>query len=472
MKSINKLLYLCLLFFPLIVNSQNKVNSALEEFLNSEGFKHASIAISVSDVRTGNKIINYNSHLSLIPASCLKIITTATALEILGSNYKFKTVLYEDGHLLDDGTLYGNLIVKGYGDPSLNSMYFPARENVISNFSKVIKNRKIKRITGDVIADNSYFKAEIPSTWIWEDIANYYGATAHALSYKDNFYTLFFNSFSIGELTKIDRVYPLNLDLHFENEVVAAKSNRDNAYIYGDPKTKFRFIKGSIPCNKKDFTVKGSNANPAIVIANDIADLIPHSDVHVSNVNITETLEKHKIATYYSPSLAELIYVTNNKSVNLFAEHIFLSIGDKQYTPSYSISRERLLKLWKTKNISTAGICICDGSGLSRSNLLTTTFVDKVLRYMFKSVNYNSFYRSLPIAATSGTLSNFAKNTLLKNNFVAKTGTISKVRSMCGYLNTKTNKTLSVSIIVNNNDKSFSIVNKNIEKLLLELYKL
>lgn len=472
MKWINKITLLCLVLFSLGANSQNTINTALKKFINSDGFKHASIAISVSDVNTGKSIINYNSMLSLIPASSLKIITTATALEILGAKHKFKTVLYQDGDLLPDGTLYGDLVIKGFGDPCLGSVYFPNSENIISMIANVLRNRKIKRLTGGVIADNSYFKSQIPPTWIWEDIANYYGATANSLSYKDNYYTLFFNSSDIGELTKIDRIYPPNLDLHFDNTVVAAKSKRDNAYIYGDPKTNFRFVTGSIPCKTKGFTVKGANANPAIVIANDIADLLPHHDVSVSNINITDDLQKHILATYYSPNLADIITITNKNSNNLFAEHIFLALTDTQYSPSYNKSIFRLKEFWTQKKISITGINICDGSGLSRSNLLNTAFVDKVLRYMYKSRNYKIFYNSLAIAGKTGTLSNFAKKTLLKGNFVAKTGTISRVRSMCGYMTTKNNKTLSISIIINNNDKSFRVVNKNIENLLLSLYKL
>ena len=145
---------------------------------------HASVSLCVADAKTGDILIDYNSGISLTPASVMKVITSAAALELLGPDYTFKTTVGYTGSLNKrSGRLKGNIIILGGGDPALGSKYFADHyEGFIDNWVAEIKKLGIKRIKGRVITDDSYYDyLPVPAKWLWEDEGNYYGAGAYGI---------------------------------------------------------------------------------------------------------------------------------------------------------------------------------------------------------------------------------------------------------------------------------------------------
>ncbi len=442
----------------------------IDAFVADSCFHAAGIGIVISNLKTGELLASNQAHLGLIPASTQKLITSAAALEIMGANYQFKTQIKIDGEIRDDDSLDGNVIIKGFGDPSFGSKYFANEKSIEVLIAEKLQQHKIKKINGKIITDASYIKAKIPSTWIWEDIGNYYGSVPNGLTFKDNTYTLFFSSGKIGSKTKISKTEPQNTGLIFDNQVISSSINRDLAYIFGGNTSNKRRIEGSIPQNRSLFKVKGAILHPENSLVEALNKSLDKLGIQIENKDLA--LKKSKLLfTLYSPKLNDIVKVTNQKSVNLFADHLLFEIGQKQTgEANWENGINAVKRFWESKGLDTKYISLYDGSGLSHFNSVSAYFFDQVLKQMDQSKYRNDFIASLPIAGQSGTLKNFGKNSNIKGKWIAKTGSMTGVRTYCGYLTTKDGTKFSVSILINNYYCSTSILNNKLLTLLNQLY--
>ncbi|GAG80932.1 unnamed protein product, partial [marine sediment metagenome] len=266
-----------LLFFAYfllnIVAAQSSLQKAIGQLVADPDLKHASLGICVIDVESGKVIAQYEKDQSLIPASSLKVVTTATALSKLGENFRFKTELQYDGQLKSDGTLNGNLYLKGYGDPTLGSDRFDNAVTVdllMDELVQAVKKAGIKKINGKIVGDASFYTSSVNSrSWLWEDLGNYYACGAWGLNIQENkFYINFKQSLKLGAQPKIESTKPSIPNLLLINEVQSAETNSgDNAYIFGSPYSYTRFIRGTIPIGKSTFTIKGAIPDPPFFAA-------------------------------------------------------------------------------------------------------------------------------------------------------------------------------------------------------------
>lgn len=448
-----------------------KVQKIVEEFTTDECFYSAGIGIAISDVESGKRLGANQANLGLIPASCQKLITTATALEILGKDYRFKTSVETDGKLLENGMLNGNLIIKGFGDPTLGSKYFVSEASQPCSFiADNLKKQNINKIQGKIIADASYISASIPHTWIWEDIGNYYGGIPNGLSYVDNTYTLYFESEKAGNLTHILRTIPATTGLEFENLVVSSETKRDLAYIFGGNTSNKRRIEGSIPQNQKEFAVKGALSNPEIPLIHDLQRSLSANNIKVENQSLPLGIRKI-LFSLDSPPMSDIIFETNQNSINLFADHLLFELGQKQESiANWESGANAIKNYWKQKGFNTDYISLYDGSGLSHFNSVSADFFDQILQFMYHSGSSKEFIASLPISGKTGTLQYFGKSTPVESNWKAKTGSMTGIKSFCGYLSTKKGRTLSVSILINNYHCSSSTLNQKVLNFLIQLY--
>lgn len=188
------LLLLPFLLLGFLLFSQDKsIDNELQHFLNDEAVKHAPLSIYVANSLTGGALLETNAQLSITPASILKLITSATALEKLGSNYRFTTTIGYKGEIVNR-TLVGDLIVIGGGDPTLGSSYFnkkSQKKSFLSKWAHFIKESGIDSITGNIVVDPYiYSDNDVPQTWIWEDLGNYFGAAAQGVAIYDNTFKL------------------------------------------------------------------------------------------------------------------------------------------------------------------------------------------------------------------------------------------------------------------------------------------
>lgn len=439
---------------------------------------HAGTSIYVVDLDNLETVLEHNSGKSLTPASVMKLITTASALQILGSDYTFKTVVGYNGKLNKNGKLTGDIIIKGGGDPALGSVYFKDHYgDFVSDWVAEIKKAGIKRIKGRIITDDSYFNYNpIPAKWLNEDIGNYYGAGVYGLSVFDNTYEIHFNTTDTNNL-KITSIVPAEFQIDLENNLTA-KGNTDEGYIFSVPYGSSARLEGTIPVNDSDFVLKGSITDPPFLIAKILNERLAAQGIKISENPSTFRLENRKpadniskITETSSPLLSEIIEVLNKESVNLYAETLIREIGRKTNNDgSLSSGLSAVEEFMKYAGISTGGMFIEDGSGLSPANSINGEGLVKLLIYMNqKGSGFADFFNSLPEAGKNGTLKTVFKDELFDSRLRAKSGSMTRVRCYAGYITTLSGKQMAFSILVNNFSGPSRHIITGIEDILKEV---
>lgn len=464
-------LIISLTLFGLALKSQNNFNTKLNKLLQKEEYINASVGINVIDIESGEEVYSLNPNQLLIPASTMKLVTTATALEVLGNEYRFKTKVGYKGSIDKNGTLKGNLVLIGGADPALGSEYFQGHYmDFLKIWAENVKNTGIRKVEGNLVMDASIFDSEkIPDTWIWGDIGNYYGVGPSAFTIHDNLFRITFSSpKKVGRFTKVIGIYPKIDGMFMDNHVKSADNNSDNAYVYGGPLDKKRVIRGTIPRNRKAFTIKAAIHQPEEILANEFLQALTNEGIFVQG-DIVYSKEKVKnfepAFVQESPTLEAIAEVLNHESNNLFAEHFLRQVAvDKTGMGSRSEAIKLVKEFWERHSIDT-GFFMEDGSGLSHFNAVSPLFFTQLLKVM---KNNTGFVNSLPQAG-EGTLKRFDKNIFPGNTLEAKSGSMTRVRCYSGYLKTNSGKTLAFSFMFNHFSGSHSLLIKEVEGLLAVL---
>lgn len=460
-------------------NPSNLVQQKIASLQSAIGLEHASIGIAVSDNQNGEELIKSEPQLSLVPASILKVVTTATALEVFGPDFRFKTTLSYSGIIRND-TLLGDLQIIGGGDPTLGSEYFPENKQFQEEWIKALQNKNIKVITGSLFLDATIYESQmIPNTWIWEDIGNYFGAGASGISVFDNSYEIHLKSGSkAGEPTQIVRIVPEIPNLELQNEVLSSDLNSDQSYVFGSPEENKRVIRGTIPKNQPDFVVKASVPDPAALLASEFRKKLVATNIQLSGKTRFKKMKAGnesgtQLSVIQSPPLRDIIRVTNHESVNLFAEHLLKHLAfQKNGLGTTKDGCKFVVQFWKDKGLDITGFFMNDGSGLSRFNAITASQMVDILKYMKTQSAYSDdFYQSLATVG-NGTLTVFSNENFPNQCLRAKSGSMTRVRCYAGYLKTDSGKQLSYSFMLNNFSCSQTEATQKIQELLVELRKL
>lgn len=460
------------LFSFLIVLLNSFALHPVRNFSNNNLLKNANVGVLVKDLNSNAIIYEQNAQNSLIPASTTKLITTATALEMLGADFRFETSLEVDAPV-KNGVLEGNLIIRGAGDPTLGSAKMGDKD-FLDKWVEAIKKQGIARINGSVVANTAVFDNQVVNPkWIWEDMGNYYSPGIHGLSYMDNTFRMVLSSGAVGSATKVVRTEPEIGGMSIVNYVVAGNINYDNAYFYAEPFSNIRTVRGEIPANRREFVVKGDIPNPALLLSQHFTAALIRGGIVVDGLPLVEDADrtrKTKIYSHYSVPLIDMIAETNVKSNNHYAEYLFKYLGVSNNSSSTNKAAIRTIKnFWKQKGLSVDQLFQNDGSGLSPGNAVSAQFFVELLSYMRLHSKYkDQFYKTLAVSGVSGTLSSFLYKTPLLGKVYAKSGTLERVKSYAGYIHSGKG-TYVFCVLVNNPNGSSSSVQMQIEKFLLEL---
>jgi len=461
--------------------AQTPLQKAITQLSADADLKHAGFGFCLIDVDENKIIAQHNPDLGLLPASSLKVVTTATALGVLGANYQFKTTLEYDGDLLPDGTLRGNIYIKGSGDPTLASHEMEGVmgfDELMQNFADAIKQAGIKRIDGGIVGDASFFETKATGrTWIWEDMGNYYGGGTYGLNIHENLYYLDFQqSAKLNQAPRVAAIRPKVPDLDIINELQSAAANTgDNAYIFGSPYTRVRYVRGTLPIGAGTFTVKGSLPEPAYFAAYHLAKTLEKNNIYTGMCMRTQRIftenknpKRRVIFTVTSPPLRDIIKRANIKSINLYCESLLKTMGaEKQVKGTTESGLEVIKKYWTARGLDMTGFVMRDGSGLSTRNAISTKHLAQIMRKVAKDPTiFEDFNASLPLAGKNGALKNMFEGTAAAGNIRAKSGYMEGVRSYTGYVKNKAGKLMAFSIIVNNYSGSAGAMRKKIEKVM------
>lgn len=462
-----------------------QLKSALDKFAQSPNLRHASWGFSARKTTDNTVVAAYNAEKSLKPASTLKLLTTAVALNLLGEDYTYTTLLQYDGHI-DHGTLCGNLYIKGGGDPTLGTWrnnFGTGCEAVLQQWVKAVQQAGIRRIEGAVIGDASFFDTEtIPPQWMWEDMGNYYGAGASGLSFRENQCDVVLSSGKTGSAVTLKNTIPPLPNVTLINELVAgAAGSGDEAYCFLAPYSLVGFLRGTIPPQRSSFTVRIAVPDPALSCAQQLQNALAQSGISAatpvttqSQTTASKSNARQTLHSLASPPVSEIVFWTNKRSINLYAEHLLKTIGKTKYAqPTYAKGIEAVKSFMSERGIPTDGLLLQDGSGLSPLNAITADQLAILLRKMTADKqHYDSFFRSLAIAGDPtdvGFQKGLLDGTAAAKRVWVKSGYIGNSRSYAGYLKTLKNTTIAFSLIVNNYTCTNTQMKNEMENLLTAL---
>ena len=457
-------------------NVSQKLQKAFQQFESDSQLKHAISSLYVIDAKTGEVVFDKNSQVGLAPASTQKIITSVTAFELLGKDYRYKTEVYIIGRMgkINKGKLYGALAIQGYGDPTLGSFRFTSEKKgqFFDSILFAMNNKGIDTIYGAIqLHLLNYEYNSIPDGWIWQDIGNYYGAGNWPINWNENQFDVILSSKEeAGKPVSVVKLFPEPSGEYGVYNLITAgqKGSGDNAYVYLPVNSKMGVFTGTIPVGEKSFKITGTIPNPPEFIGDSLRNYLATRKVFIkekgiqilNNYPISDRLEKESelfkelVYTHYSPSLDSIIYWFLKKSINLYGEALIKTFAyEKQGFGSTDSGVAIVRKFWKEKGLDADELNIYDGSGLSPLNRVTTHVQVEILKYAKTRGWFPYFYNSLPEY----------------NSMKMKSGTISDVKGFCGYQKSKDGKEYIFSFLVNNyRGKSSGVVNK-MYKVLDEL---
>jgi len=486
----NKIL-LVILSFVLIndtIISQNysSLNSLVNKEKKSKLLKNAQWGLYARFLDTGEEIISLNAEMSLAPASNLKLFTSSAALDILGEDHQFETSIYYDGKI-NNGILNGNIYFVGGGDPTLGYDLVKGSLPLNSLMNKLIDEfirEGINQINGDIYADDLLYEGTpIPNNWNWIDIGNYYATTVSALTINNNLYFLYFRpGKKVGNPAEVIRTEPEIPGLTFANFMkTGKKGSGDNGYIYGAPLQYNTTLRGTVPSGVNEFSIKGSIPDPPLFAVQYLKKKMIEAGIKV-NGNTIKLKEKKSynyatlITTIKSPPLKDIVYIINKRSDNLYTEMILKALALNQTGEgSTEKGNEVVEEYFKKNNINTDGLLLSDGSGLSRTDAITTRMMVDLLDILTKKNYFDAFYNSLAVVGDPNDISYFkntGRGTVIEKNARVKSGVIQGVRAYSGYLKNMSGRTIAFSLIANNFDGSGSRVSTIHRNIMIELAKI
>lgn len=433
MKFVAKIISFTLLTISLTLSQS--ISSRINKVISNKFFDSCLIAIQVEDLTTNKTLFKKNEKMLLRPASNLKIITSAAGLIYLGEDYQFTTNLYYDGFISND-TLFGNIFVEGGCDPDFTTQDFYV-------FVEALKKLNIKFITGNLYGDTS-FKDSLywGKGWMWDDDPSSDAPRLSALNLNDNCVELFFSN---GQIEISPRTKFVDLLIYDDDTSFTVDrdwlNNTNKIIIRGKPES-YAYFKVNITNPEKYFLtvfkeVLDSN-NIKVFGENELKE-IPADIFYITSVN----------RKYF-----DVIVNLNKNSDNLSAEMTLYAIAEKYFgRPATAENGIKVIKqLIDSIGLQSNNYRIVDGSGVSHYNVISTELLAKLLKYIYKNhpEKFKVLYDSFPIAGVDGTLENRMKVSSAYNNVQAKTGTLTGVSCISGYVTTRRNHILAFSVMMQN----------------------
>ncbi len=464
------ILFLCLFFWIGNTSAQTlnqKLQTAFAHLEQDTQCKYASVSLTVLDAKTGEKVFSAHPNMGLATASTLKTITSITAYNLLGKDFQYQTTLGYNGSISADGTLKGDLIIKGGGDPTLGSWrYDSTKENtVLKTWVEAIRKAGIKKIEGRIVGDNTVFGTQkIPDGWIWQDVGNYYGAGTSGLCWRENQFDLKLQQGKAGSEVKVLKAVPAMPYLQFSSELLTGNpGSGDRSFGYLPAKNSIMYLRGTYAQDLTKRSISLALPDPAYDAAFRLADTLRRAGIGVEGTaESTETIAAMQkplsastqiLASIASPKLSEIIFWMDKKSINLYAEQLLKTLAWKAGKPVTTSNGVQVLQdFWKAKGIDPNALNIFDGSGLSPGGRVTTFALAQILSSAKKENWFPDFLKSLPII----------------NDLTMKSGSINNVQAYAGY-QTKNGRELCFSIIINNYSGSSTGIKTKMFRVLDEL---
>jgi serine-type D-Ala-D-Ala carboxypeptidase/endopeptidase (penicillin-binding protein 4) len=422
----------------------------VDAILSDSAFIPTVTTMKIVSLKTGEVLYERNSTLLMRPASNMKLLTSATALMRLGTDFKFATRFLTDG-AVSDSVLHGSLYIKGSGDPDFSSSSLAA---VVAE----LKSKGITRIEGDLVGDASYFDQKRWGTgWMWDDEPSGFAAFNSALSINSNCVEVRVTpSDTVGRPPQVT-VTPETKYMTLENTAITAGMHTENTLDVSRKyfeRTNTITVSGAFPAGSHTRT-----ESITVLVPEQYFLTLAKEELQRQGISLTGQLRLASvsgsakvIAEHVQPIDSMIIYM-NKVSDNLSAENSLKTVSAEALGSSGST--EHGVSLVKQTlagfGIDSTKFLMVDGSGVSHYDLLTSEIYVKLLQGMAAQKNvFDLYYRSLPNAGVDGSLNTRMRHTPAQNNLHAKTGTIGGVTTLAGYVTTADGEMLAFSMMMQN----------------------
>lgn len=420
----------------------------------------------IADAATGETLYQQNPDRYFVPASNMKLFTTALALSKLGLDFRFHTTLETSG-TVSNGVLNGNVALVGRGDPNLSNRKFPYNlkeefdgppEKVLAELADGLVAKGVKEISGDVIGDDSYFPRErYPSGWEIDDMVWEYGAAISSIVVDDNTVALTLTPGEQPGSPVQASMNPATPDFLVENDVVTSATDvKSDLTLTRDPGASLVVVKGTLPAGSAPRKLILAVEEPARHAAAVLKHLLEARGVRVDGVaRARHTPEKAQdpvvLAEHVSVPLSDSVKLINKISQNLHTEMLLRTVARQTGTWA---TDDDLMKVpqdfYASAGIDPDDVIQSDASGLSRHDLVTPRAIVALLTFAQKQPWFETYFNSLPVAGVDGTLEDRMKNTIAAGHIHAKTGSVEHVRTLSGFADTPSGRRLIFSFLSNN----------------------
>lgn len=442
------------------LNPLLELRDQLDDYFNDPNFSNAIWGVVVKSLKTGEIIYRRNADKLFIPASNMKLFTSAAALLLLGPKFMYETNFYVNGGL-EKGVLKGDLIIQGSGDPTISNRFYEGDQTkIFEDWADTLKAKGIWVINGNIYGDDSYFdNVGLGNGWTWDYESSWFAAPSGALSFNDNSIEIRTEPTELNFPANVSLVPSTNylsvnskvttVDENYESSISAVRKRGINQIL----------VTGMIAKNSKPIIEHVSISDPTMFFLTVLKEVFERKGIvvqgHIGNLNSAENIfipdDLTRLYTHRSPQLKIIIKELNKNSNNFYAEQILKTIGLEVYNYGTVENGVKACKeIFNSMGINPENMVMADGSGLSRLDLVTPRQIVNLLSFMYKSDEFSKFYESLPIGGIDGTLINRMKKTAAENNVRAKAGYNNNVSSLSGYLKTLSGEQLVFSVIVNN----------------------
>jgi D-alanyl-D-alanine carboxypeptidase/D-alanyl-D-alanine-endopeptidase (penicillin-binding protein 4) len=446
-----------------------KFGERADALLASASANKGEWGLLIADAETGETLYELNADKYFVPASNMKLFTTALALAKLGPDYRFHTTLETHGTVSPQGVLTGDLFLVGRGDPNLSNRKFPydlkeefdgSPEKVLAELADALVAKGVKEISGNVVGDDSYFPREpYPNGWEIDDMVWEYGAAVSAIVVDDNTVALTLTAGDSAGTPVQALVAPATPDFIVQNDVVtSAADTKSDLTLTREPNSKVVVIRGTMPAHAAPRKLVLALHDPSEHGAALLSQLLAARGVRVTGVagsmHIAESAgaaPRAVLAEHVSVPLSDSIKLVNKISQNLHTEVLLRTAARNAAVWN---SPEDLMKFpqdfYAAAGIAPGDVIQTDGSGLSRHDLVTPRAIVALLKYAQTQPWFAPYYASLPVAGVDGTLETLMKNTASAGHIHAKTGSVEHVRTRSGFADTAGGRPLIFSLLSNN----------------------
>ena len=460
--------------------------------LDAEGLTRNLWGVAVTDL-DGRVLFDRNAERLFMPASNTKLVVTSAALALLGPDFRVRTSLYGTGPVVD-GTLRGDLVLYGRGDPTFSRRCYATDEDrpgacetdpaaKLGDLARQLAERGITRVAGDLIGDGSYLGEElVHPAWEQYDLNWWYAAPVSGLAFNDNAIDFRIEaSDTVGAQPRITMSPDVGLTT-IENRAVIGEAGSERTFdILRSSDGGSYVATGSLPAGSSPRTEYAAVADPnryaALALRAELARqgivVLGGVGSTVDSLDYAHARSTPPLADVASRPLADWVFPVLNTSQNFFAETLLRQLG-KQFGGNGSWREGREVEgrfLVDSVGVDSTQFALSDGSGLAGNNLVTPLTFTRILAWMRRHPAYDAFAAGLPQSGERGSLSRRFVGTPLEGRVRAKTGSISRVNTLSGYVERADGKVLVFSIQANHHTLGSSRMIPAIDSIVVELGK-